>query len=75
MCEEPRTSTSCPIPTSPTCSAYAQLDADASTVDLETVSVRICSLEALLAMKRASTRARDRDDLEALEAAHGDAIE
>jgi hypothetical protein len=30
----------------------------------------VCSLGALLAMKRASDRARDRDDLEALEAAH-----
>jgi len=33
----------------------------------------VCSLEALLDMKRASDRLRDRDDLEALEAAHGEA--
>jgi hypothetical protein len=32
--------------------------------------VRVCSLAALLAMRHASNRARDRDDLEALEAAH-----
>jgi hypothetical protein len=50
--------------------SFARLDADATTVDLGSVSVRVCSLAALLEMKRASTRARDRDDVEALEAAH-----
>jgi predicted nucleotidyltransferase len=49
---------------------FHELDADASTVEIGRASVRVCSLEALLAMKRASTRARDRDDIEALEAAH-----
>jgi predicted nucleotidyltransferase len=48
---------------------FAELDAKAATVDLEGLSVRVCSLEHLIAMKRASERPRDRDDLEALEAA------
>ncbi len=37
------------------------------------LKIQVCSLEWLLAMKRSSTRDRDRDDLQALEAAHGDA--
>jgi len=37
--------------------------------------VRVCSLEHLLKMKRASDRPRDRDDLDALEAAQGDGDE
>jgi predicted nucleotidyltransferase len=49
--------------------AFAELDADASDVDMEGLLVRVCSLEHLLAMKRASKRPRDRDDLEALEVA------
>lgn len=49
---------------------FSQLDAGAVAVDLGGTVVRVCSLEALLAMKRASDRPRDRDDLEALEAAH-----
>jgi hypothetical protein len=49
---------------------FSQLDADAVPVDLGGTVVRVCSLEAPLAMKRASGRGRDRDDLEALEAAH-----
>jgi predicted nucleotidyltransferase len=49
---------------------FRQLYAEAVAVDLGGTIVRVCSLEALLAMKRASDRARDRDDLEALEAAH-----
>lgn len=49
--------------------AFAALDAEASDVDMEGLSVRVCSLEHLLAMKQASERPRDRDDLEALEAA------
>ncbi len=49
--------------------AFVVLDAEAVAVDLGGISVRVCSLEALLAMKRASTRLRDRDDVEALEAA------
>lgn len=50
---------------------YADLEADAVEVDLDGTPIRVCSLEQLLAMKRASTRPRDRDDVEALEAAHG----
>lgn len=46
------------------------LDAGAVEVDLDGLPVRVCSLVALLDMKRASVRSRDRDDLEALEAAH-----
>jgi predicted nucleotidyltransferase len=49
---------------------FGRLDADAVSVDLGSVTVRVCSLEALIEMKRASGRARDRDDVEALEAAH-----
>jgi len=51
---------------------FAELEAGATTVDMEGLSVRICSLEHLLAMKRASERPRDRDDLEALEAAQSE---
>lgn len=51
--------------------AFATLDAEASDVEIEDLSVRVCSLEHLLAMKQASARPRDRDDLEALEAAQG----
>jgi predicted nucleotidyltransferase len=47
--------------------AFAALDAEAKEVDLDGVAVRVCSLEHLLAMKRAAGRPRDRDDLEALE--------
>jgi predicted nucleotidyltransferase len=50
--------------------AYSALDAGAVTVDLGGSVVRVCGLEALLEMKRSSDRPRDRDDLEALEAAH-----
>lgn len=53
--------------------AFATLDAAATDVEIEGLSVRICSLEHLLEMKRASERPRDRDDLEALEAAQGEA--
>jgi predicted nucleotidyltransferase len=49
---------------------FSQLDGEAVAVDLAGTVVRVCSLEALLTMKRASDRPRDRDDLEALEAAH-----
>lgn len=47
---------------------FDELDAGAETVDLDGVDVRICSYDALVAMKRASERPRDRDDVEALEA-------
>jgi len=50
---------------------FAALDARASEVDIDGLKVKVCSLDDLLAMKRASDRARDRDDLEALEAARG----
>jgi predicted nucleotidyltransferase len=49
---------------------YSELERDSRKADIEGLSVQICSLEALLEMKRASDRPRDRDDLEALEAAH-----
>jgi predicted nucleotidyltransferase len=52
---------------------FEELEAKATTVDMEGLSVRVCSLEHLVAMKKASERPRDRDDLEALEAAHEDA--
>lgn len=47
--------------------SFAALDAEASDVDVDGLPVRVCSLDHLLAMKRASERSRDRDDLEALE--------
>ena len=49
--------------------AFEALDAEASDVQMDGLTVRVCSLEHLLAMKRASERPRDRDDVEALEAA------
>lgn len=51
---------------------FELLVAAAEEVDLDGLTVRVCSLEHLLEMKRASGRARDRDDLEALEAAQED---
>jgi predicted nucleotidyltransferase len=48
--------------------AFAKLDERASEVDIDGLVVKVCSLDDLLAMKRASARPRDRDDLEALEA-------
>lgn len=48
---------------------YQELDEQAEQIDLDGLAVRVCSLEHLLAMKRASDRPRDRDDLEALEGA------
>jgi len=47
---------------------FAALAERASEVDIDGLVVRVCSLDDLLAMKRASDRPRDRDDLEALEA-------
>jgi predicted nucleotidyltransferase len=47
--------------------SFAALDAEATDVDIDGLAVRICSLDHLLEMKRASERPRDRDDLEALE--------
>jgi predicted nucleotidyltransferase len=48
---------------------FAALAERASEVDIDGLVVRVCSLDDLLAMKRASDRPRDRDDVEALEAA------
>lgn len=47
---------------------YEELEATATTVEIDGLPVRVCSLDHLLQMKRASQRPRDRDDLEALEA-------
>jgi predicted nucleotidyltransferase len=47
---------------------FADLDAAALDVEIEGLVVRVCSLDHLIAMKQASRRPRDRDDLEALEA-------
>jgi predicted nucleotidyltransferase len=51
---------------------FEALDEKATDVDLDGAVVRVCSLEQLLDMKRASDRPRDKDDLEALEAAQGE---
>lgn len=51
---------------------YADLRADAVDVDLDGVTIRVCSLATLLAMKRASSRPRDQADIEALEEANRD---
>jgi predicted nucleotidyltransferase len=48
---------------------YEELNAEAIEVEVAGLVVRVCSLEHLLSMKRASERPRDRDDLEALESA------
>jgi predicted nucleotidyltransferase len=48
---------------------YEELESEAKEIDVDGLPVRVCSLDHLLAMKRASDRPRDRDDLEALEAA------
>jgi predicted nucleotidyltransferase len=49
--------------------SFSVLDEGATEVDLDGLVVKVCSLDDLLAMKRASDRPRDRDDLEALEGA------
>jgi predicted nucleotidyltransferase len=54
---------------------FAVLNEAAKDVDINGLNVRVCSLEHLLEMKRASDRPRDREDLEALEAAQGDGEE
>jgi predicted nucleotidyltransferase len=46
---------------------FSVLDERAKEVDLGGLVVRVCSLEHLIEMKRASERARDREDLAALE--------
>lgn len=47
---------------------FVALDEKAKDVDLDGLVVRVCSLEHLIQMKRSSERARDREDLAALEA-------
>lgn len=47
---------------------FAALEEKAEDVDLDGLAVRVCSLEHLIGMKRASERPRDREDLAALEA-------
>jgi predicted nucleotidyltransferase len=49
--------------------SFATLDERAADVDIDGLVVRVCSLEHLLEMKRSSDRPRDRDDIDALEAA------
>lgn len=48
--------------------SFAVLEEQATEVDLDGLVVRVCSLEHLIEMKRSSERARDREDLAALEA-------
>jgi hypothetical protein len=45
---------------------YADLSRDAVAVDLDGIEVRIASLDALIRMKRAAGRAKDRAELEIL---------
>jgi predicted nucleotidyltransferase len=53
---------------------FLALKERAVEVDLDGLVLSVCSLEDLLAMKRASDRPRDRDDVEALDAGrHGSA--
>lgn len=47
---------------------FAALDEQAKDVNLDGLVIRVCSLEHLIQMKRSSERARDREDLAALEA-------
>jgi len=50
---------------------FAELDRDAVTVDLgDHLRIRVCSLQALLAMKRAANRPSDVADVDALEIAN-----
>jgi len=51
---------------------FRVLATEATDVDMNGLVVRVCSLEHLLDMKRASDRPRDRDDLDALEGIHDD---
>lgn len=52
--------------------SFAALDARSSEVDIDGLVVKVCSLDDLVAMKQASDRPRDRDDLEALRATRED---
>lgn len=51
---------------------YEELEKQAKQIDIGGLEVRVCSLEHLLEMKRASDRARDHDDIQALEAAQNE---
>jgi hypothetical protein len=57
------------LPQIPSFSSLAQR---AHPIDIDGLRVTVCSLEDLLQMKQASDRPRDRDDVEALEAARAD---
>lgn len=59
----------------PSIPRFEQLAANARSADLQGVPVQVCSLEHLVAMKRAADRPMDRMDLEALETAHPEAFE
>lgn len=48
---------------------YEELEKQAKWIDIDGLAVRVCSLEHLLGMKRASDRARDHEDIQELEAA------
>jgi predicted nucleotidyltransferase len=48
---------------------YSSLARNATSIDLDGLALEVCSLEDLLEMKGASDRPRDREDIEALEAA------
>jgi predicted nucleotidyltransferase len=52
--------------------SFAALKERAVDVDVDGLVLSVCSLGDLLAMKRASDRPRDRDDVEALEAGQGE---
>lgn len=48
---------------------FEELESQARQIDIDGLSVRVCSLEHLIEMKRASDRARDHEDIQELEAA------
>jgi predicted nucleotidyltransferase len=54
---------------------FEELEKQARNVDVEGLTVRVCSLEHLLEMKRASDRPRDHEDVEALEVAQEPPLE
>jgi predicted nucleotidyltransferase len=50
---------------------YEDLEKQAKQIDIDGLPVRVCSLKHLLEMKRASSRPRDHEDIQALEEAQG----
>lgn len=50
---------------------YEDLEKQAKQIDIDGLPVRVCSLEHLLEMKRASSRPRDHEDIQVLEEAQG----